>query len=508
VTGTLYMPTPRKGEKRSAFVSRCVPIVIDEGTAKNPDQAVAICNSMWEDAKKELPMEQEVQAAPVQPETQEKEIKAGPTKDGTAIIATYIPWDAKSFEDVDEYMAAEETSARIKEVTRQFEQLTTNIMANPDINDKAAAMQQLVGELDARLEKAAKLKPKRWWEKMKEAILPKPEPDNKQGLLVWHDKEADVYRWFAVYSNNYKDEDHPPEIISAEAHRNFVKEVDDGVHPYPELRHWHIRGSRWGQADWLAFDEDTGMSLASGTVDAGHEKEAEAVMAMDEPPAVSHGMVGVEYDAKDASVINRYVSVELSDLPLSAAANKLTGFNILKEENTMGIPDDKKEYLRKAGLDEERIAGIEADLESKAAKAAEDGLEFKEGEQPAEAAAAPEEAQPEEAPEAADDTPEQPESNFATKSEVAEAIVAAVKPLTEAVEALTKQDEAKVAKKAADTPAASISHLVMKALSVTEADRTKVDGEGDEFETAKETAPTQHVVTGLSWLDSMLAEEQ
>jgi hypothetical protein len=42
------MPVPRKGEKRKDFVDRCIPIVIDEGTAKDPKQAVAICNSMWE----------------------------------------------------------------------------------------------------------------------------------------------------------------------------------------------------------------------------------------------------------------------------------------------------------------------------------------------------------------------------------------------------------------------------------------------------------------------------
>src|SRR5262245_30622363 len=40
------MPTRRKGEPLSKFVSRCVPIVMKEGTAKNQKQAVAICYSM------------------------------------------------------------------------------------------------------------------------------------------------------------------------------------------------------------------------------------------------------------------------------------------------------------------------------------------------------------------------------------------------------------------------------------------------------------------------------
>ena len=46
------MPTPSKGENKSDFVSRCIPIVLDDGTADGNDQAVAICNSMWDDAHK------------------------------------------------------------------------------------------------------------------------------------------------------------------------------------------------------------------------------------------------------------------------------------------------------------------------------------------------------------------------------------------------------------------------------------------------------------------------
>jgi len=41
------MPSPRKNEKQSDFVNRCVPYVIDEGTAKTRSQAVAICYSLY-----------------------------------------------------------------------------------------------------------------------------------------------------------------------------------------------------------------------------------------------------------------------------------------------------------------------------------------------------------------------------------------------------------------------------------------------------------------------------
>jgi HK97 family phage major capsid protein len=46
------MPEPKEGESRKEFVQRCIPIVMDDGTAEDSDQAVAICNSMWEDAEK------------------------------------------------------------------------------------------------------------------------------------------------------------------------------------------------------------------------------------------------------------------------------------------------------------------------------------------------------------------------------------------------------------------------------------------------------------------------
>ena len=41
------MPTPNAGEEQSHFISRCIPIVIDDGTAQNPEQAAAVCYSIW-----------------------------------------------------------------------------------------------------------------------------------------------------------------------------------------------------------------------------------------------------------------------------------------------------------------------------------------------------------------------------------------------------------------------------------------------------------------------------
>jgi len=45
------MPTPGKNETKKKFISRCVPIVIEDGAAKNNKQALAICNSLWKNRK-------------------------------------------------------------------------------------------------------------------------------------------------------------------------------------------------------------------------------------------------------------------------------------------------------------------------------------------------------------------------------------------------------------------------------------------------------------------------
>jgi len=41
------MPSVKEGESEQAFVNRCVPIVLEEGTAKDEKQAAAICYSMY-----------------------------------------------------------------------------------------------------------------------------------------------------------------------------------------------------------------------------------------------------------------------------------------------------------------------------------------------------------------------------------------------------------------------------------------------------------------------------
>ena len=47
------MPTPQAGESQDDFVSRCIPIVLEDGTAEDQEQAAAVCYSMWREAREE-----------------------------------------------------------------------------------------------------------------------------------------------------------------------------------------------------------------------------------------------------------------------------------------------------------------------------------------------------------------------------------------------------------------------------------------------------------------------
>ena len=46
------MPKPKTDESEKEFVSRCIPIVLKEGTAKDNSQAVAICHSLYQQHQK------------------------------------------------------------------------------------------------------------------------------------------------------------------------------------------------------------------------------------------------------------------------------------------------------------------------------------------------------------------------------------------------------------------------------------------------------------------------
>jgi hypothetical protein len=48
------MPSPKSGESEDDFVERCIPMVVEEGTAEDGKQAAAICHSMFREHKDKM----------------------------------------------------------------------------------------------------------------------------------------------------------------------------------------------------------------------------------------------------------------------------------------------------------------------------------------------------------------------------------------------------------------------------------------------------------------------
>jgi len=47
------MPTPRKNETKEDFINRCIPYIV-ENEGREPEQATAMCYSIWEESKKSV----------------------------------------------------------------------------------------------------------------------------------------------------------------------------------------------------------------------------------------------------------------------------------------------------------------------------------------------------------------------------------------------------------------------------------------------------------------------
>lgn len=355
--------------------------------------------------------------------------------------------------------------------------------------------------------------------------------DDPEPLSIW--KEADgTYHWLAIYSNNYRDDDGIPEIISAEAHRDFVKAVDAGEWPMPEFRYWHIPIARMGQANLVAYDDVTGFAIAAGAFDKGMESVAEN-LSKRKDHLVSHGMPVEEIrrEESDPTILTRYRSSELGPLPGRAAANKLTGsFITSKEDDSMAIDEHKLEALADVGFD---VAALTEKLEEGNAQAEEEQRDSKEleTEEEVKTKGEVEETETETDIKSKDersetdpvDTSSQTESeDKEVEPEVnpllelaqifKEVVAEAVAPLSERLDTLeaqkqTEDEEEKEAEEMLDeyTPAASWNQFVRSA--VLGEKEAQIDGRTKEAQGPKETPVPTRSRTGMpmnTFLDEML----
>jgi hypothetical protein len=411
-----------------------------------------------------------------------------------------------TFAELDDAREAHEEVKGIQKLVSDFMALVGNIMSFPggnkkqEIKDLLEEMKERIPEEDEEEEEEE--------EETKEVITVE---SNKSMFMIWKDDASGEFRWLGIYSNKFRDNDSPAEILAEKAHLHFIKRVENGDLPYPDLYVWHIPVAV-GKADLLAYD-NAGFSVASGTIE---EDFAYALKDTSEDLAMSHGMPAASIrrdDEEDKTIITEYASSEVSVLPRYAAANKMTDFQVLQEEEKAMaiIPDEKRQQVASL-LGDELTDKLEAGLADISDKAIADGIEFKEEseevvEEP-EAEAIEEEVSADESKEeplavteeeavdsvdeTADDGAEVPaeepvvDSVNVTKEELAEVLATIVdafsqqsEKMTDLIEGLVermekvesnvhvlgKSDEEKVAELAASTPEASLQALLASQLS-------------------------------------------
>lgn len=206
---------------------------------------------------------------------------------------------------------------------------------------------------------------------LKDSTLPThPEPDPSRQFAIYKDSAGEL-RWFAWMSNKWRDRDNPPEVISENAHQDYVAWVDK-TRNFPEAWLWHTPGTRWGQADVVDYTD--GFLVVSGTVDKGMETVAEAMEGED--LGVSHGF-RYRHSDKDQGIIGWYRSFELSPLPPDAAANQWTSMDMIGKEVDMGFNQAKRDFLVDK-LGEARVNLLENDTKGMREALEAKGVEWKE----------------------------------------------------------------------------------------------------------------------------------
>lgn len=198
-------------------------------------------------------------------------------------------------------------------------------------------------------------------------------------IHIWKDADSGKYKCVLAYSNNFRDNDNPPEIITAQSHKGFNEALDKGEWPMPELWLWHVPYPI-GNVDFHSYDEKSGFSVAAATFNK--DWAAEALMESTEWNALSHGMPTDEIvrDKEDSSLIVRHRTKEISFLPREMAANKLT-FHVISEkeqkmsEQIKGLGDKRDHFVKVLG--EERVTELESYLLAQSEQAKQEGTEQK-----------------------------------------------------------------------------------------------------------------------------------
>lgn len=190
--------------------------------------------------------------------------------------------------------------------------------------------------------------------------------ETKDGFVVFKQQDGQ-YRWFGWATNKWKDKE--DEILTDIAHREFIEYLDKNPGKAPELWVWHTPGTaRKNKADW--WDYAHGFTMYSGLL---MEEEAKAYENQEVEVGMSHGFYVLQ---KVGPYILKYRTFEVSELPLTAAANPYTNFHVLQEEMKEMFSPAKRRWLVDR-LGEEKVASLEGSTEDREKALEAEGVDWK-----------------------------------------------------------------------------------------------------------------------------------
>jgi hypothetical protein len=145
--------------------------------------------------------------------------------------------------------------------------------------------------------------------------------------------------WFAWWSNNFEDRD--GELFSEKAIDEYVRRVDVGAVPPPELWLWHTPGTRIGAAEWVGRIGH--FACAAGKFDATDAGiAAQQHFGKSADNGMSHGFYYETDQKSDDGIYHQFNTFEISVLPREKAANPYTAF---EEVFDMEMSDEKRQWL-------------------------------------------------------------------------------------------------------------------------------------------------------------------
>lgn len=179
--------------------------------------------------------------------------------------------------------------------------------------------------------------------------------------------------WIAVWSNNFEDRD--GEIFTAKAIDAYVRRVDTGIVPPPELWVWHAgKDTAIGAADWVARHGHFLMAAGQFYGSAAAQKAQNYYAKHAKETGISHGFTfpSDKFDGKHFHAFNTF---EISLLPRGAEANLYTSLEGVK---AMPVDAKKREYLETVfDGDKEQVERILSSLDQRGKALEELAVEYK-----------------------------------------------------------------------------------------------------------------------------------